>query len=102
MEIVKLHQTPVDKSKFNSTVNQLIEAHYEALSCELVRTEEDQGIFQDVVLSMTYKFKEGDFCQAFRKEFRSHKFRLTQVKYANRYRFCDMDKPELLRDPSDT
>ncbi|MCC8135017.1 MAG: hypothetical protein LIP04_16605 [Tannerellaceae bacterium] len=99
MEITKLHQTPINKSRENGFVNQLVEQYYATLSADLVRTEEDLGIFQDVVLSMTYKFTEGDFCEAFRKEFRSHKSRLQRIRAANRYRFYPVDE-HLLADPS--
>ena len=98
-EIAKLHQTPINKSQVNPSVNQLVEKYYAALSRELIRTEGDEGIFQDVVLSMTYKFKEGDFCTCFRKEFRSHKSRIVRIRKANNYIFSPI-KEEFLADLS--
>ncbi len=90
-EVSKLHQTPINRSKPNREVSLLLEQYYEALYIQLVRTAGDEDIFQDVTLSMTYKYKGGSFTEHFKKEFRSHKSRIERIKINNKACFQPVD-----------
>ena len=64
-------QCNIEKATVNQAVNRLMIQHYSQLHSELVSTDEDEGIFNDTFIKLTYKFiPDLDFSEQFRYYFR--------------------------------
>lgn len=64
-------QCNIEKGITNTAVSQLLNLHYSQLHSELVSTDEDEGIFNDTFIKLTYKFiPDLDFSEQFRYYFR--------------------------------
>ena len=62
----KRKQINIEKAIFNPSVSQQLEVHYKELYNLLVITDEDQDIFNDTYLKLTYNYNpEIDFKQQF-------------------------------------
>lgn len=63
-------QCNIDKAICNQTVSLLLEQHYSLLHSKLVKSEEDEPIFNDTFLKLTYNYNpeelfSNQFCYYF-------------------------------------
>ena len=59
-------QVNIDKAVENKEVSNLLKKHYTALRRQLIKSAEDEDIFIDAFLKITYKYKEQlDFIEQF-------------------------------------
>ena len=56
-------QCNIDKAVMNQEVNRLMIQHYSQLHSALVRSDEDEGIFTDTYLKLTYNFNPEELFQ---------------------------------------
>lgn len=62
----KRKQVNIDKAISNSEVNRLLQLHYRYLHSKLVKSEKDEGIFNDTYLKLTYNFNPAkDFIEQY-------------------------------------
>lgn len=62
----KRKQVNIDKATYNSEVSRLLQLHYRYLHSKLVKSEKDEGIFNDTYLKLTYNYNPAkDFIEQY-------------------------------------
>lgn len=63
-------QVNIDKAQYNEVVNNLLTKHYQQLYKMLVKSEQDEDIFNDTYLKLTYNYNpDSDFIQQYQYYF---------------------------------
>lgn len=63
-------QVNIDKSQYNEVVSNLLTKHYQQLYKMLVKSEQDEDIFNDTYLKLTYNYNpDSDFIQQYQYYF---------------------------------
>ena len=79
-------RTAIKKSKQNPEAMDLVNKHYKYLYSKLVKKKEDQDIFNDTVLSISYKYNpDKDFIEQFIFHFKSNQVGLVQENKMRNY-----------------
>ena len=63
-------QVNIDKAQYNEVVSNLLTKHYQQLYKMLVKSEQDEDIFNDTYLKLTYNYNpDSDFIQQYQYYF---------------------------------
>ena len=101
------YRTAIKLSKPNEEAMNLVNIHYKYLYSKLVKKEEDQDIFNDTVLSISYKYDPDKDCiNQFIFHFKSNQGGLVQENKMRNYLITEMpdnydrseDEPEQIKD----
>ena len=98
------YRTAIKRSQINEEAMRLVNQHYRYLYSKLVLTENDRDLFNDTVLSISYKYDPNkDFVNQFIFHFKSNQVGLVQenkirnylvTEIPDNYDTIDEDEPE--------
>lgn len=89
----KRMQCNLNKAVMNAQVANLMNQNYQQLWNEFVKTPEDQDVFNDAYLKLTYKYvPEQDFVEQFRRIFKQLKGAYYRDDSANHYYQLNEDR----------
>jgi hypothetical protein len=89
----KRHNSPIKNSKENPLVIELITKNYQYLKDRCVKTDIDEDHFNDVFLTMTYKYNvEDNFNAAFIHQFNIQKMQYQLDKNVSEFSFKSFDE----------
>lgn len=85
------YRTAIKKSQINEEAMRLVNQHYRYLYSKLVLTENDRDLFNDTVLSISYKYDPTkDFVNQFIFHFKSNQVGLVQENKIRNYLVTEM------------
>ena len=85
------YRTAIKKSQINEEAMRLVNQHYRYLYSKLVLTENDRDLFNDTVLSISYKYDPSkDFVNQFIFHFKSNQVGLVQENKIRNYLVTEM------------
>lgn len=85
------YRTAIKKSQINEEAMRLVNQHYRYLYSKLVLTENDRDLFNDTVLSISYKYDPTkDFVNQFIFHFKSNQVGLVQENKIRNYLVAEM------------
>ena len=80
------YRTAIKRSQINVEAMNLVNQHYKYLYNTLVKSEGDKDIFQDTVLSISYKYNpDKEFTEQFIFHFKSNQYGLLQESKMRNY-----------------
>lgn len=88
----RTEQININKSLDNNEVSDLLRLHYQYLYSKLVHSKEDEDIFNDTYLKMTYRYNPDlDFIDQFIYHFKLYKGNFRRYDYINRCKEVNID-----------
>lgn len=88
----RTEQINLSKSVYNNEVSELLSLHYKYLHSKLVNCKDDEGIFNDTYLKMTYRYNpQKDFIDQFIYHFNLYKGNYKRYDYSNRSKEISLD-----------